>query len=158
MKSTVWLGFLHLKMELNKSWKLYLYWKSISAAKYLQFKENFDHGCFPSSWGRTNLNHLKEISLEYNLTLTWWLECSPMAPETWVQSQDESYQRLKKWYLMPPCLTLSIIMYGSRVNWSIPGKEYRPPLHLGIVVIEKGAFGSPSTMVVNVTYYIYVYV
>ena len=32
-----------------------------------------------------------------------------MARETWVQSQVESYQRLKKWYLMPPCLTLSII-------------------------------------------------
>ena len=45
-----------------------------------------------------------------------WLECSPMAWENWVQSQVESYQRLKKWYLMPPCLTLSIIRYGSRVK------------------------------------------
>ena len=45
-----------------------------------------------------------------------------MARETWVQSQVESYQRLKKWYLMPPCLTLSIIRYGSRVKWSNPGK------------------------------------
>ena len=26
-----------------------------------------------------------------------------------VQSQVESYQRLEKWYLMPLCLTLSII-------------------------------------------------
>ena len=26
-----------------------------------------------------------------------------------VQSQVESYQRLKKWHLIPPCLTLSII-------------------------------------------------
>ena len=26
----------------------------------------------------------------------------------WVQSQVMSYQRLKKWYLMLPCLTLSI--------------------------------------------------
>ena len=40
--------------------------------------------------------------------LAWWFECSPMARETWVQSQVESYQRLKKWYLLPPCLTLSI--------------------------------------------------
>ena len=31
--------------------------------------------------------------------------------ETWVQSQVESYQRLKKWYSMLPCLTLSIIKY-----------------------------------------------
>ena len=30
-------------------------------------------------------------------------------PKTRVQSQVKSYQRLKKWYLMPPCLTLSII-------------------------------------------------
>ena len=27
--------------------------------------------------------------------------------------------------------------------------EKRPPLHLGVVAIEKGAFGSPSTMVAN---------
>ena len=38
-------------------------------------------------------------------TLVWWLEYSPMAQETWVQPQVESCQRLKKWYLMPPCLT-----------------------------------------------------
>ena len=32
------------------------------------------------------------------------------------------------------------------------------PLHLGVVVIEKGAFVSPSTMVTNFTYiYIYIY-
>ena len=28
-----------------------------------------------------------------------------------------------------------------------------PPLHLGVVAIKKGAFGSPSTMVTNFTYY-----
>ena len=54
------------------------------------------------------------------------LECSPLARETWVQSQVESYQRLKKWYLMRPCLTLSIIRYGSRVKWSNPGKGVAP--------------------------------
>ena len=32
-----------------------------------------------------------------------------MVRETGVQSSVESYQRLKKWYLMPPCLTLSNI-------------------------------------------------
>ena len=35
-------------------------------------------------------------------------------------------QRLKKWYLMPPCLTLSIIRSGSRVKWSNPGKGVAP--------------------------------
>ena len=63
-----------------------------------------------------------------------------------------SYQRLLKWNLIPPCLTLSIIRYGSRVKWSNPGNGVaRPPLHLGVVAIEKGAFGSPSTMVANFT-------
>ena len=50
----------------------------------------------------------------------------PMVRETKVQSQVESYQKLKKWYLMLPCLTLSIIRYGSRVKWSNPGKGVAP--------------------------------
>ncbi len=32
--------------------------------------------------------------------------------------------------------------------------EYRPFLHLGVVPIEKGAFGSPLTTVANLTYFI----
>ena len=51
-----------------------------------------------------------------------------MVRETGVQSQVESYQRLKKWYLMLPWLALSIIRYGSRVNWSNPGKGVAPSL------------------------------
>ena len=80
-----------------------------------------------------------------------WLECSPMARKTCVQSQIESYQRLKKWYLMLPCFTLSIIRYGSRVKWINPGKGITPPLHFGVVAIEKGAFGSPLTMFASFT-------
>ena len=38
------------------------------------------------------------------------VECFLMAQRTMVQSLVESYQRLKKWYLVPPCLTLSIIV------------------------------------------------
>ena len=38
--------------------------------------------------------------------------------ETRVQSQVKT----QKWYLIPPCLTLSIIRYGSGVKWSKPGK------------------------------------
>ena len=49
-----------------------------------------------------------------------------MARETRVQSQVESYQRPKKWYLMPPCLTLGIIRYGSRVKWCNLGKGVAP--------------------------------
>ena len=40
-------------------------------------------------------------------SLPWLVEFSPMAWEIWVQFQVESYQRLKKWYSIPPCLTLS---------------------------------------------------
>ena len=40
--------------------------------------------------------------------------------ETRVQSQVESYQRLKKkkWYLMPPCFTLSTISIKGKVEQS----------------------------------------
>ena len=33
-----------------------------------------------------------------------------------------------------------------------PEKRVAPSLHLGVVAIEKGAFGSPLTTVVNFTY------
>ena len=36
--------------------------------------------------------------------------------------QVESYRRFKKWYLMPPCLTLSILRCESRVKWGNTGK------------------------------------
>ena len=54
--------------------------------------------------------------------------CSPLVWETGIQSLVESYQRLKKWYSMPVCLTLSIIRYGSRVKCSNPGKGAAPSL------------------------------
>ena len=38
----------------------------------------------------------------------------------------ESYQKLKKWYLMPPCLTPNLISCVSGVKWSNPGKEVLP--------------------------------
>ena len=36
--------------------------------------------------------------------------------------------------------------------------KYRPPEHLGVVAIEKGAFGSPLTKVTNLYIYIYIYI
>ena len=33
---------------------------------------------------------------------------------------------LNKWYLIPPCLTLSNIRYVSKVKWSNPGKGVAP--------------------------------
>ena len=49
-----------------------------------------------------------------------------VAQDTRVQSQVKSYQILKKWYLISPCLTLSIIRYISRVKWNNPRKEVAP--------------------------------
>ena len=43
-----------------------------------------------------------------------------------VQSRVDSYQRLKKWYLMPPYSALKTIRYGSRVKWSNPGNGVAP--------------------------------
>ena len=40
--------------------------------------------------------------------------------------RSESYQRLKKWYLVPPCLTFSNIRYASRIKWSNPEKGVMP--------------------------------
>ena len=37
-------------------------------------------------------------------------------------------QRLLRWYLIHPCLTLSNIRYVSRVKWSNPGKGVAPSL------------------------------
>ena len=39
-----------------------------------------------------------------------------MAQETGDHSQVESYQRLKKWYLIPPYLTLSMIRIKGKVE------------------------------------------
>ena len=66
-----------------------------------------------------------------------WVDCSPIAQESGVQSQIKSYQKLKKWYLIPPCLTLSIIRYGSRVKLSNPIKKKCPFLHFGQVANKR---------------------
>ena len=49
----------------------------------------------------------------------------------------------------------SIIRYGSRVSGVIQGNEWYSPFHLGVVTIEKGTFGLPST---TVGQYIYIYI
>ena len=55
-------------------------------------------------------------------SLALWVECSLVVRETGVQSQVTSYQRLRKWYLIPPSITLSNIRHVSRVKWSNPEK------------------------------------
>ena len=66
---------------------------------------------------------------------------------------------MKKWYLIPPCLTLSNIRYVSRVRWSNPGKEVAPTPTPRCSSYWKGAFWSPSTTVANFTYLLtYIYI
>ena len=52
--------------------------------------------------------------------------------------------KTQKWYLMPPCLTLSIIRYGSRVKWSNPGKGVAPsPTHWCSKLSKREPSGHP---------------
>ena len=82
-------------------------------------------------------------------SMSKWVECLPVVRETWVQSEVASYQRLLKWYLIPPCLTLSNMLgIKSKVEQS----RERTSALLGVVAIEKGTFWSPSTTVTNFTY------
>ena len=78
---------------------------------------------FLHKWKFLLWNVLPLLESLYNSVV---VECFPMARETRIQSQVESYQILRKWYLIPPCLTLSIIKYVSRVKWSNPGKGVAP--------------------------------
>ena len=41
------------------------------------------------------------------------------------------------------------------VKWVNPGKEERPPLHIGVKAIEKGVYGSPSIKIINFTLLIF---
>ena len=44
------------------------------------------------------------------------IECLPVAQETWVQSQVESYERLEKWYLMLPLLNTHKVNIKGKVE------------------------------------------
>ena len=66
-----------------------------------------------------------------------------MTRETSVQFPVESYQRLKKWYLIPHCLTLTIIRSWSRVKWSNAGKGVTPSLIYSCNSCWKGIFRAP---------------
>ena len=67
----------------------------------------------------------------------------------------------KKWYLIFPCLTLSIIRYVSRVKWSNPGKGVAPSLTPQYSSYWKGShwLRSPTLLIcVCVCVYIYIYI
>ena len=75
-----------------------------------------------------------------------------MARETWVQSQVEPYQRLKK--MVFDASLLNTQHYKVRIKSKVEQSSERSsaPLHLGVVAVEGGAFGLPSTIVANITY------
>ena len=53
---------------------------------------------------------------------------------------------------------LNIQHYKVRIKGKVEQsreKSSAPPIHLGVVAIEKGGFGSPSTTVANFTYMVY---
>ena len=59
----------------------------------------------------------------------------------WYSIPGQVVQRLEKWYLMLPCLALSITRYSEREKWSNPGKGVVPFLHHGLAAYEMGALG-----------------
>ena len=89
------------------------------------------------------IEEIEEIWINYFTKIpAYWLSGRVFAngPGDWVQSQVETYQRLKNWYLIPPWLTLSIIKYVSRVKWSNPGKGVAPCPTLQCSTNWKGSF------------------
>ena len=92
-----------------------------------------------------SLVHILFIFPWVNFVTLRRLEGSPIVRETGVQFHVESHQRLKKWYLMPPCLTLSMIRYGSRVKWSNPGNGVAPSPTPRCSSSWKGSLRVPST-------------
>ena len=64
--------------------------------------------------------------------------------------------KTQKWYLMPPCLTLGIIRYGSRVKWSNPGKGVAPsPTHWCSKLSKREPSGHPRLWSPTLLYFIY---
>ena len=68
-----------------------------------------------------------------------------------VQSQVKSHQRLKKWYLIPPCLTLSIIKVYIKGKVEQSREKNCALTYTSAVANEKGALRLPSTTVANFT-------
>ena len=98
---------------------------------YILVKGEFFHSFKPIyiyiyiNWSTKCTNTYVSCNI-YNSPLAKRVVFMPIAWEIRVKCQVESYQRLKKWYLMPPCLTLSIVRYVSRIKWSNPKKRVGP--------------------------------
>ena len=87
-----------------------------------------------------------------------WVECLPMAQETRFQSQVDSYQQIKKVYLILPCLTLSIIRCVSSVKWSNPGKRVAPSPISWYSSYWKGSLQVALDYGNQLYFYLYIYI
>ena len=67
-------------------------------------------------------------------------------------NSKSSHTKDSKMVLDATLLSFLHYMVRIKIKWSNPEKGVCPLLHLGVVAIEKGAFGSPSTKVTNFTY------
>ena len=66
-------------------------------------------------------------------------------------------QRLKKYYLLPLCLTLSIIRFRSRVTWSNPWKGVAfSPTRWCTKLSKREPSGHPRLKGENFTYFTYI--
>ena len=76
-------------------------------------------------------------------------------PANWGSISGRVIPKTQQLWLISPCLTLSIIRYGSRVKWSNQGKGVTPSLIPLCSSYWKGSLVSLSTMVANFTLLIY---
>ena len=104
------------------------FFNSLASSRYLSF---FSHSFSFILWssGTTNLTILQIffvfVVLDYykvspNIGLAVIVFAN--GPGDLGSIQGRVIPKTQKWYLILPCLTLSIIRYGSRVKWSNPWK------------------------------------
>ena len=91
-------------------------------------RDNFFKKISSNRWYRTGQkNEATDIKLLRQVlspgSFVYSEASSPMDRET----EDQSCQRLEKWYLTSPCLKLCFISYVSKVILSNPGKRVAPP-------------------------------
>ena len=81
------------------------------------------------------------------------LSVFPIVQETGVQSQVESYRRLKKWKkIVHDAALLSTQHYKVMIKGKVEQSWEWSSALLGVVAIEKEALGSPSMKVAIFTY------
>ena len=107
--------YIYMDLPLNNLNKVDMPLNQTKPNQTNSFLYEFQYQCLNTgalAWVQYSIRDTKSLAL--------WVKCLPVVQEAGVQSQVKSYQRLKIWYLMPPCLTLSIIRCGSRVKWNNP--------------------------------------